>query len=264
MNVCDTIASQDDARLKGHRVEELEAFVAGHVAQKLQELIMRNPRKNVATHLPLARIKRIMKQDSCDPHPRMISADAVPYMALATQVFIGLVTKLAWSFFTQKAKRNTLQLKDLKDAVGSMIQFDFLIDTLDEFDEKKQQEEMSAEIAQASCGINMRVHPHMSLHEHVHETPSTHDVRPKPVQHMGQYCQPHAHHLMESAHDGCSNPVHHMGQYCQPHEHHLMESAPDPLAFDYCSTKLTSIDSFNELIDEVNLITQRSNHVVYE
>ena len=78
--------------------------------------------------LPLARIKRIMKQDSCDSRPRMVSADAIPLMTYATQLFIELIAKLAWLHGTKPQMRNTLQAKDLVAAVNNSIMFDFLLD----------------------------------------------------------------------------------------------------------------------------------------
>ena len=102
--------------------------------KKLLETMETNPSSIRMDELPHARIKRIMKQDACDPHPRMISADAVPFIAFASQCFIGAITKLAWEESTQKNKRNTLQVKDLKTAVHASSRFDFLIDVLDQFD----------------------------------------------------------------------------------------------------------------------------------
>ena len=81
--------------------------------------------------LPLARIKRIMKQDSCDSRPRMVSADAIPLMTYATQLFIELIAKLAWQHSTKPHMRNTLQAKDLVAAVNNSIMFDFLLDVID-------------------------------------------------------------------------------------------------------------------------------------
>ena len=89
------------------------------------------------TQLPLARIKRIMKQDSCDPHPRMISADTIPFMAYAVKLFIGSMTKLAWQLFTQPSKRNTLQLKDLINAINASSQHDFLVDVVVMFNDSR-------------------------------------------------------------------------------------------------------------------------------
>ena len=118
--------------------DEVKAMIASHFAQQLLALTT-NPRQAIAIdELPLARIKRIMKQDSCDPHPRQVSADTVPFMAYMVQLFIGAMTTLAWKLSTQHAKRNTLQVKDLKLVVFSSSQHDFLIDVLDLFDEEQR------------------------------------------------------------------------------------------------------------------------------
>ena len=78
-------------------------------------------------HLPVTRIKRIMKQESCYAM-RQISRDAAPLMAYAVQLFIGLVTNLAWHRSAKPASRNTLMLKDLLHVYGTCRKFDFLID----------------------------------------------------------------------------------------------------------------------------------------
>ena len=83
--------------------------------------------------LPLARIKRIMKMESCDPAPRQISADVLPLMAYAGKLFVGLVTTLAWQN-TLYEGRNTLQYKDIKAAILSSKIFDYQIDVIDAFD----------------------------------------------------------------------------------------------------------------------------------
>ena len=84
----------------GSREAEVDALVASYFAQQLHKVITDATTAIATDELPLARIKRIMKQDSCDPHPRMISADAVPFMAFAAQLFIGHVTMLAWKVST--------------------------------------------------------------------------------------------------------------------------------------------------------------------
>ena len=58
----------------------------------------------------------------------------MPFLAYAAQVFIGLMARVAWQLSTQRAKRNTLQLKDLKAAVYASSQFDFLFDVIDAFE----------------------------------------------------------------------------------------------------------------------------------
>jgi hypothetical protein len=71
-----------------------------------------------------------MKQDAGE-QMRMVSADSVPLVTFATKMFIGLLSHLAWSFSTKRARRNTLQEKDLMVAVAAMDKADFLIDLLD-------------------------------------------------------------------------------------------------------------------------------------
>ena len=112
----------------------LEAMLAAYNTHQLIA-VTNNVEGAIALEmLPLARIKRIMKQDSCDPHPRMISAEAIPNMAYAAQLFIGSLTSLAWQLSTGPNKRNTLQAKDLRAVVRASSRFDFLIDVLDMVD----------------------------------------------------------------------------------------------------------------------------------
>lgn len=129
--------------------EQVNALIASFFAQKLHGVVT-DPKRVIATEeLPLARIKRIMKQDSCDPHPRMVCADTIPFMAFAAQLFIAHVTSLAWKLSTQRAKRNTLQLKDLKEAVASSMKFDFLIDVVDAFENDRNADMIVEKLAPA-------------------------------------------------------------------------------------------------------------------
>ena len=114
---------------------EVIATIDEYFAQQ-QDDVIKHRRKASVDELPLARVKRIMKQDSCDPHPRMIGAESIPVMSFASQLFIGHITKLAWNLSTQKNGRNTLQLKDIKDAVSSTSTLDFLVDVLDENEDR--------------------------------------------------------------------------------------------------------------------------------
>ena len=116
--------------------KQVEALLAAYQTRQLVAVTKRTPGAIAIDELPLARIKRIMKQDSCDPHPRMISADTIPLMAYAAQLFIGSLTSLAWQLSTAPAKRNTLQVKDLKAVIHASSRFDFLIDVLDMFDQQ--------------------------------------------------------------------------------------------------------------------------------
>ena len=121
-----------------------EALLAAYNTRKLLAVTSRVPKAVAIDELPLARIKRIMKQDSCDPHPRMVSADTIPMMAYCTQLFIGSITSLAWQLSVSPSGRNTLQVKDLKNAVHASKRFDFLIDVLDEFDTQQVAGELQA------------------------------------------------------------------------------------------------------------------------
>ena len=47
-----------------------------------------------------------------------MSSDAVALMEFATELFVGLLTALAWQIATMPAKRHTLGLADLSSAVA--------------------------------------------------------------------------------------------------------------------------------------------------
>lgn len=112
-----------------------------------------SPRMNpiLLEDLPITRIKRIMKQDSCDPQPTMVSVGAVTAMAYVVQLFIGTATSLAWHL-AQNAKRNTLQLRDLQGAFASMNNFDFLVDILDEFEHTQAHKARGGGVGGEECG----------------------------------------------------------------------------------------------------------------
>ena len=133
--------------------EDIEVFLNAYMNRKLCLLQRRVPGAIAIDELPLARIKRIMKQDSCDPQPRMISADAVPLMAYISQIFVGCLTSLAWQLSTAQSKRNTLQAKDLKAAIAASSHFDFLIDVVDLFDQQMMdQQKPNEQVKRSSPG----------------------------------------------------------------------------------------------------------------
>ena len=115
--------------------EKVEALLAAQCSSKLLAITHRQRGAIALEELPLARIKRIMKQDACDPQPRMVAAETIPLMAFSAQLFIGSLTALAWQLSTTNGRRNTMQAKDLKFAVHASRRFDFLIDTLDLYDQ---------------------------------------------------------------------------------------------------------------------------------
>jgi histone H3/H4 len=117
----------------------IKAILVAYCARQLLAITNRGEEAYASSDLPLARIKRIMKQDASDPTPRMIAAETVPVVAYAVQLFIGSISSLAWQISTKPAGRNTLQVKDLKAAVLASSQFDFLIDVLDMFDQQMEQ-----------------------------------------------------------------------------------------------------------------------------
>lgn len=89
--------------------------------------------------LPLARIKKIMKQDG---DVKMISAEAPILFAKAAEIFISELSLRAW-IHTEDNKRRTLQRNDIAMAITKYDQFDFLIDIVprDELKPTKRQDE---------------------------------------------------------------------------------------------------------------------------
>ncbi|KAL3917245.1 MAG: hypothetical protein SGPRY_006480 [Prymnesium sp.] len=85
--------------------------------------------KMIQHKLPIARIKKIMKQDACT-NPRKIGSDASPTMALACQLIVGLITKRMWTFASAHG-RTTIQLKDVINSLETSDKFDFLIDLVE-------------------------------------------------------------------------------------------------------------------------------------
>ncbi|XP_065648118.1 nuclear transcription factor Y subunit gamma isoform X2 [Hydra vulgaris] len=89
--------------------------------------------------LPLARIKKIMKQDG---EVKMISAEAPILFSKAAEIFISELTLRAW-IHTEDNKRRTLQRNDIAMAITKYDQFDFLIDIVprEELKPVKRQED---------------------------------------------------------------------------------------------------------------------------
>lgn len=90
--------------------------------------------------LPLARIKKIMKQDG---EVKMISAEAPILFSKAAEIFVSELSLRAW-IHTEDNKRRTLQRNDIAMAITKYDQFDFLIDIVprDELKPAKRQEEV--------------------------------------------------------------------------------------------------------------------------
>ncbi|EDV23540.1 uncharacterized protein TRIADDRAFT_28000, partial [Trichoplax adhaerens] len=105
-----------------------------------QEIRNMGPVEFKVQELPLARIKKIMKQDE---DVKMISAEAPVLFAKAAQMFVSELTLRAW-VHTEDNKRRTLQKNDIAMAITKFDQFDFLIDIVprDELKTPKRQEEI--------------------------------------------------------------------------------------------------------------------------
>ncbi|CAI9784560.1 unnamed protein product [Fraxinus pennsylvanica] len=79
--------------------------------------------------LPLARIKKIMKNSSDEV--KMISGEAPIVFSKASELFIEELTKRAW-MMTLQAKRRTLHKEDVVSAVIKTDIFDFLVNLVSE------------------------------------------------------------------------------------------------------------------------------------
>ncbi|KAF9425506.1 hypothetical protein BGZ76_003205 [Entomortierella beljakovae] len=79
-------------------------------------------------HLPLARIKKVMKTDD-DVKAKMISADAPMIFDKGCEIFITELTLRAW-IHAEENKRRTLQRSDIAAAIAKTDMFDFLIDII--------------------------------------------------------------------------------------------------------------------------------------
>ncbi|KAF9586562.1 hypothetical protein BGW38_002079 [Lunasporangiospora selenospora] len=75
-------------------------------------------------HLPLARIKKVMKTDD---DVKMISAEAPMIFDKGCDIFITELTLRAW-IHAEENKRRTLQRSDIAAAIAKTDMFDFLID----------------------------------------------------------------------------------------------------------------------------------------
>ena len=115
----------------GRDTDDIRAILATRFASLLASVSTRTDFST--TELPLSLTKRVMKQDAFDARPRTVSANAVALMEFASEIFVGLVTSLAWQVATQPAKRNTLVLRDLGTTVDSTCMLDFLRNTVTSF-----------------------------------------------------------------------------------------------------------------------------------
>lgn len=93
---------------------QVEAVTATYFARQLTAVIARSHQGEALSELPISLTKRVMKQDAVNMHLRMVSAEAVDLMAYGNELFIGLITELAWHVSTLPGKRVTVDLRDLQ------------------------------------------------------------------------------------------------------------------------------------------------------
>lgn len=101
--------------------------------QQMQEMEQVNDFKT--HHLPLARIKKIMKSDE---DVKMIAAEAPVLFSRACEMFILELTLRSW-IHTEENKRRTLQRNDIAGAITRGDIFDFLVDIVPR-DELKEED----------------------------------------------------------------------------------------------------------------------------
>ncbi|KAG0184966.1 hypothetical protein DFQ28_010163 [Apophysomyces sp. BC1034] len=99
--------------------------------EQMDEICLNTPNFKLH-HLPLARIKKVMKSDE-DVKPtlshgrKMISTEAPLLFSKSCDILITEITLRAWKHAV-KNKRRTLQRSDIAAAVSNSEMFDFLID----------------------------------------------------------------------------------------------------------------------------------------
>ncbi|CAO2200807.1 unnamed protein product [Urochloa humidicola] len=116
----DQVASQQTQKPHdSHQQQQLQAFWSGQLAEIKQTTQFKT------RSLPLARIKKIMKDDSDVPR---IAGEAPVLFEKACEMFIQELTLRAW-LHAEEDKRRTLQKNDVTAALAGTEVFDFLVDS---------------------------------------------------------------------------------------------------------------------------------------
>ncbi|KAF9896487.1 hypothetical protein BX616_007347 [Lobosporangium transversale] len=105
-------------------------------------------------HLPLARIKKVMKTDE-DVKAKMISAEAPMIFDKGCEIFITELTLRAW-IHAEENKRRTLQRSDIAAAITKTDMFDFLIDIVPREEYKMAKEHKPSATAAATAAAEHR------------------------------------------------------------------------------------------------------------
>ncbi|EPX71617.1 CCAAT-binding factor complex subunit Php5 [Schizosaccharomyces octosporus yFS286] len=96
--------------------------------QKAIDTLENNDQAIKTLHLPLARIKKVMKTDE-EVRNKMISAEAPFLFAKGSEIFVTELTMRAW-LLAKKNQRRTLQRSDIANAISKSEMYDFLIDII--------------------------------------------------------------------------------------------------------------------------------------
>ncbi|KAI8140632.1 histone-fold-containing protein [Fennellomyces sp. T-0311] len=94
--------------------------------QQTQQSQQKQERVLGTTTLPLARVKRVIKEDK---DVSLINAEATFCVAYATELFMEYLVKEGFTR-ARKEKRKTIYYKDLASAVSEVEQFEFLEDVI--------------------------------------------------------------------------------------------------------------------------------------
>ena len=146
-------------------------------------------------HLPLARIKKVMK---ADPDVKMISAEAPILFAKGCDIFITELTMRAW-IHAEENKRRTLQRSDIASALAKSDMFDFLIDIVpreEATNHSKRSGNASTNAAASAPSVGQMPGPPTNVPQQNAQTqaaPMGHEYQPMPNQPLAgeqQYQQP--------------------------------------------------------------------------
>ncbi|XP_048469938.1 DNA polymerase epsilon subunit 4 isoform X2 [Rhincodon typus] len=122
------ITSGNICGVAGRRLmEERESGVEPGQSLQLEAEVDRLGLQHKLLRLPLSRIKGLMK---ADPDVSLASQEAVFAIGKATELFVEVIAKDAYSF-ALRGKRKTIQRKDVDNAVDVTDEFAFLEGTLD-------------------------------------------------------------------------------------------------------------------------------------
>ncbi|KAL1499904.1 hypothetical protein AB1Y20_012587 [Prymnesium parvum] len=117
---------KDDVRLQETLAAAMESFLESMRMKWAQVEEGGDDTQQKFNKLPLARVKKIMKQDACH-NIRQIGMHASETISSASHILIGLLTTLAW-VFSMRLNHLSLGVRDVAAAIESFPHFDFLAD----------------------------------------------------------------------------------------------------------------------------------------